>query len=84
MQGFRKHRIFPDFVVQNGKDKRPVAKVVVVESKGQHLAGNPDTDYKRKIADYFEKVGRKVTWQKLGEGFDMDCLVSDSCLLTKP
>src|SRR5256885_10355992 len=70
VQGFRKRRIFPDFVVQNGKDKRPMAKVVVVESKGQHLAGNPDTSYKRKIADYFEKVGRKVTWQKLGEGFD--------------
>ena len=70
VQGFRKRRIFPDFVVQNGKEKRPVAKVVVVESKGQHLAGNPDTAYKRKIADYFEKVGKKVTWQKLGEGFD--------------
>jgi len=26
--------------------------------------------YKPKIADYFEKVGEKVTWQKLGEGFD--------------
>jgi len=70
VQGFRKHRIFPDFVVQNGKEKRPVGKVVVVESKGQHLSGNPDTEYKRKIANYFEKVGRKVTWQKLGEGFD--------------
>jgi type III restriction enzyme len=70
IQGFRKNRIFPDFVVQNGQDQKPVARVVVVESKGRHLEGNPDTEYKRKIADHFEKVGKKVSWQKLGEGFD--------------
>jgi type III restriction enzyme len=70
IQGFRKNRIFPDFVVQNGQDEKPVAKVVVVESKGKHLAGNLDTEYKRKIAGVFEKMGKKVSWQKLGEGFD--------------
>ena len=70
IQGFRKNRIHPDFVVQNGKDRKPVARVVVVESKGRHLAGNADTEYKRKIADYFGKIGEKVSWQKLGEGFD--------------
>jgi type III restriction enzyme len=70
IQGFRKNRIFPDFVVQNGKDQKPVARVVVVESKGRHLEGNLDTEYKRKIADYFEKAGKQVSWQKLGEGFD--------------
>jgi type III restriction enzyme len=70
IQGFRKNRIFPDFVVQNGKDEKPVARVVVVESKGKHLLGNLDTEYKRKIADYFSKAGKQVSWQKLGEGFD--------------
>ena len=43
--------------------------VVVVESKGKHLKGNEDTNYKRKVANYFEKVGQKVPWQKLAEGF---------------
>lgn len=70
IQGFRKSRIFPDFVVQNGKGQKPVARVVVVESKGKHLAGNLDTEYKRKIAGYFEEMGKKVSWQKLGQGFD--------------
>lgn len=70
IQGFRKNRIHPDFVVQNGKDEKPIARVVVVESKGKHLGGNPDTEYKRKIARHFEKMGKKVSWQKLGEGFD--------------
>ena len=70
IQGFRKNRIHPDFVVQHGKDEKPIARVVVVESKGRHLGGNPDTEYKRKIAGYFSKVGKEVSWQKLGEGFD--------------
>lgn len=70
IQGFRKNRIFPDFVVQNGKDEKPVARVVVVESKGKHLVGNLDTEYKRKIAKRFSDIGKKVSWQKLGEGFD--------------
>ena len=47
-----------------------MARVVVVESKGKHLGGNPDTEYKKKMADYFEKVGKKISWQKLGQGFD--------------
>jgi len=43
---------------------------VVVESKGKHLKGSEDTKYKRRLADYFEKVEKKVTWQELGEGFE--------------
>ena len=37
--------------------------------KGKHLKGNEDTNYKRKVANYFEKVGHKVPWQKLAEDF---------------
>jgi type III restriction enzyme len=70
IQGFRKNRIFPDFVVQNSKDQKPVARVVVVETKGKHLMGNLDTEYKRKIAQCFSDAGKQVSWQKLGEGFD--------------
>ncbi len=49
--------------------RKPVASVVVVESKGEHLKGNEDTNYKRKVANYFEKVGQKVPWQKLAADF---------------
>ena len=31
--------------------------------------GNEDTKYKRTIAKYLEKVGHKVSWQKLGADF---------------
>jgi hypothetical protein len=42
---------------------------VVVESKGKQLKGNEDTNYKRKVAEYFGKVGHKVPWQKLAKDF---------------
>lgn len=69
IQGYRRNRIYPDFVVQQGHDAKPVASVVVVESKGKHLKGSEDTSYKRKVAEYFGKVGNKVPWQKLGKEF---------------
>ena len=69
IQGYRKNRIRPDFVVQSGRDKKPEHRVVVIESKGKHLEGNPDTKYKRTIASYFEEAGKRVTWQQLGEDF---------------
>jgi type III restriction enzyme len=69
IQGYRRNPIYPDFVVQEGKDQAPIASVLVLESKGKHLAGNEDTNYKRSVASYFEQAGRKVSWQKLGEEF---------------
>jgi len=69
IQGYRRHRIRPVCVVQDKEQKKPAQRVLVIESKGKHLEGNPDTRYKRNIADVFEKVGRKVTWQQLGEDF---------------
>ncbi len=70
IQGFRRNQIYPDFIVQEGQEKKAVARVLVLDSKGKHLKGNEDTKYKRKVADFFEKTGKKVTWQQLGEGFE--------------
>lgn len=70
IQGFRRNRIYPDFVVQEANtEKKPVASVLVLESKGKHLKGNEDTLYKHSIAEYFSKVGHKIPWQKLAEDF---------------
>ncbi len=69
VQGYKRNKIYPDFVVQSGKNGKPLNRVIVIESKGEHLEGNPDTTYKRNVANYFERVGRKVTWQQLGKGF---------------
>ena len=69
IQGYKRNRIRPDFVVQAGTLEKPEHRVLVVESKGKHLEGNPDTTYKRKMAGYFDKVGKKVSWQQLGQDF---------------
>lgn len=69
IQGYKRNKIYPDFVVQQGHKNKPVASVVVVESKGKHLKGNEDTNYKRKVGRYFEQVGYKVPWQRLAADF---------------
>jgi type III restriction enzyme len=72
--GWRPGPVYPDFVVQIGEnddvDAKPRPLVWVIESKGRHLAGNTDTQYKRELARLFEDVGKQVSWQSLGEGFD--------------
>jgi type III restriction enzyme len=70
IQGYRRNLIYPDFVVQEGQNGKPLASVLVLEGKGEHLKGNEDTLYKCSVANYFEKAGRKVSWQKLGEEFE--------------
>jgi hypothetical protein len=55
--------------VQDKGHQKPRHRVLVIESKGKHLESNFDTDYKRDVADLFEKIGREVTWQQLGEDF---------------
>ncbi len=69
VQGYKKQQIFPDFVVQGRGNGRSCHRVLVIEGKGAHLAGNPDTEYKRKVAAYFEQAGHRVTWQELGSEF---------------
>jgi type III restriction enzyme len=70
IQGYRRQRIYPDFVVQEGQEKKPVARVLVLDSKGKHLKGNEDTRYKQRVANFYNQAGRKVSWQQLGEGFE--------------
>lgn len=70
IQGPRRERVRPDFVVKRDDiDHEPIHDVLVLESKGKHLAGNQDTKYKRLVADYFSKVGHRVSWQQLGDDF---------------
>ena len=69
VQGYKREKMYPDFVVQRTTNGRKSHHVLVIESKGAHLAGNQDTNYKRDVAEYFTKAGKKVTWQELGESF---------------
>ena len=48
LQGWHKHRIYPDFLFTTDHDGQNDFKVFVVETKGVHLK-NEDTDYKKAV-----------------------------------
>ena len=53
LRGWRQERIYPDFVVMAGETGgKP--HVLVFETKGEHLKGNPDTEYKRRVFETLE------------------------------
>jgi type III restriction enzyme len=49
IQGWKREKIYPDFLVKLEAGKDGMAKLYFVESKGEHLEGNKDTDYKQKL-----------------------------------
>ena len=55
LRGWKQDRIWPDFVAMGGEDAgKP--HVLVFETKGEHLRGNPDTDYKRRVLNTLENA----------------------------
>lgn len=66
IQGWRKHRIYPDFIVADaGPERSDYAKVYVVETKGVHLK-NEDTDYKKNVFTLCNKLAEEKSWSELG------------------
>ena len=55
LQGWKRNKVYPDFVfarlTNDGQQK-----LVVLETKGLHLAGNNDTDYKQKLLARLSQV----------------------------
>ena len=55
IRGWRRERIWPDFVAMAGEtDGKP--SVLVFETKGEHLAGNDDTEYKKRVFAALEET----------------------------
>ena len=61
LQGWQKNKIYPDFLVCVKSSKNGNASFSILETKGQHLMGNPDTEYKRKLFDLFTEYSQKST-----------------------
>ncbi|MYE87583.1 restriction endonuclease subunit R [Candidatus Poribacteria bacterium] len=62
LQGWKQGRIYPDFVgMANGE------RLLIFETKGEHLLGNPDTEYKRKVLKALEGAFNDVGTMRLGE-----------------
>lgn len=52
VQGWKRDKIYPDFLIKMSEDRSGVSKVYFIETKGDHLAGNPNTEYKQKVFEY--------------------------------
>ena len=67
VQGWRRHKIYADFIFTADSDGgNGFDRVFVVETKGLHLKGSGDTEYKRTVFDLCNDLARETTRNKLG------------------
>ena len=66
VQGWKPRRIYADFVVALRDDEAGADdgfdQVFVVETKGVHLKGAEDTEYKRSVFDICSEHARRADW----------------------
>jgi type III restriction enzyme len=70
VQGWKKHKIYPDFIFADTDEKKQedYNKIYIVETKGLHLK-NEDTDYKKNVFDFCNKLGLQKDWRELNLEF---------------
>lgn len=78
IQGWQEYKIRPDFVAAKKKDNGGLEVVYVVESKGEHLAGNADTIYKKSVLEIMnsQKTNNKIESYRQLE-FSFDSILND-------
>ena len=55
LRGWRSERVWPDFVAMGG-EKNGKPNVLVFETKGDHLSGNDDSEYKKRLFAALEET----------------------------
>jgi type III restriction enzyme len=68
IQGWQQYKIRPDFVAAKRADTGKLEMVYILESKGEHLAGNADTRYKKKVLDLMteqNQSGKIVRYEQM-------------------
>jgi type III restriction enzyme len=58
LQGWMKHKVYPDFLVQLDTQK-DVARLLVLETKGKQLEGSDDTKFKQKFFELLDQAYTK-------------------------
>jgi type III restriction enzyme len=71
VQGWRKNKIYADFIFTDiEKAPKYFNRVFIVETKGIHLVGNADTEYKEKVFGLCNQIAKETTRSQLGLKFD--------------
>lgn len=58
LQGWMKNKVYPDFLIHLDAEK-DVARLLVLETKGKHLEGSADTEFKSKFFELLEEAYAK-------------------------
>ena len=61
LQGWRRDRVYPDFVACLQRTKAGSQRLCIFETKGQHLEGNSDTTYKQELIQTLETAYQNAT-----------------------
>ncbi len=65
IQGWRKQKIYPDFVFTSSEDQKDIDEIFVVETKGIHLKESDDTKYKRSVLEICNTQAKSESFIKL-------------------
>jgi len=81
VQGWQRNKIRPDFVIARKNEADELEFVYVLESKGEQLSGNRDTEYKEAVFGRMNEMKGKVrqlrfktTTVKMNDRFDFELL----------
>lgn len=66
LQGWKRHKVYPDFVFARMGGPGP-GRIVVLETKGGHLAGSDDTAYKQRLLEKLTAAYADPSLQRAGE-----------------
>jgi type III restriction enzyme len=66
LQGWKKNRVYPDFIFAHQKAGKK-QRIVVWETKGNQLEGNLDSEYKRKLLDTMTQCFKAEDVVRAGE-----------------
>lgn len=68
IQGWKPNKIYPDFIATNKSKENTYDKLYVLETKGDQLSGNLDTEYKRNILNLCSELATEKSWNELDLG----------------
>jgi len=84
LQGWQRHRVYPDLLACLHGTEEGKFRFSVLETKGEHLKGNDDTAYKRKLfelltahADNAIRAGQLELWEET-QGMTFTMLMEDT------
>ena len=82
ISGWKKNKIHPDFIAAKKNKDDQIELVYIIESKGEHLLGNLDTQYKKNVFnkmnnEEIKSINLKLIKFKLNEDFSFELVEED-------